>query len=226
MEFFDYSLKDLNRKIVGTIFLLGGSPWQFRHIYSREDVNSSNDVVEGCASVDGEWVLRRYPYSIMGKIRFYQPALGYVNHKGIAYYLVRTVSKQYMLGFNINNYLVGKGFDNDRRAAASQISYLHNGVQDPAFLGSVVNRYYTSRDEVVNKIQRGEILSGAVSSHIAINQSLHFDHPLISYKDKVVGYVDTRTNTNYLFNPAEYIERILPFSVTIQETPHDLTIRY
>jgi hypothetical protein len=227
MEFFDYSLRDLNRKIQATVFLHNGEPWQFRQILEREDVDRANQVVQAyVVDAGGAWSLQTSGYSVMDEIEWYQPELGYVNHNRSAHYLIRTVSRQYMLGFNLHNYVLGKAFANERVGLLGGRLFIREGITDPAFIKAVVNRRYFSSADVLSFIREGRILSGAVSPDIAISQSVNFDHPLICYKDKVVGYVDKDTSDKFLFSPAEYVETILPFSVTIKEDNNDLISRY
>ena len=226
MEFFGYSFRDLNRKIHGTIFLRDVAPWQFRQIYTREEVDTANQVVSGFRlGRNGRWEQTSYPYSVMGEISFYQPVVVFINCRGAAHYMIRNVSKQYSLGFNINNYVVGKGFQEEKNRVGSGRFFIDR-VHDPLFIKAVVDNTFFSFEELMGKIVRGEILSGAISPDIAICQSLHYDHPLISYKDKVVGYINLRTRRGCLFSPAEYIQELLPFNVSIQETSNALTGRY
>jgi hypothetical protein len=226
VEFFDYSLRDLNRKIQGTVFLHNGEPWQFRQILERDDVERPNQVVQAYVVVGNQWSLQTAGYEVMDNIEWYQPELGYVNHNRSAHYLIRTVSRQYMLGFNLHNYVLGKAFTHERTQLLNGSLWPRDGVNTPAFIKAVVDRQYFATDDILTFIREGRILSGAVSPDIAISQSVNFDHPLICYKDKVVGYVDKDTSDKFLFSPAEYVETILPFSVTIKEDNNDLISRY
>jgi hypothetical protein len=227
VEFFGYSLRDLNRKIQGTVFLLNGEPWQFRQILDRSDVDNASSTVQAyVVGRDGTWELTTSGYPVMGEIEWYQPDLGYVNYNRCAHYLMRTVSRQYMLGFNLNNYVLGKAFDHERMNLSGGRLHLRDGVNSPLFIQKVVNRAYFTTEQALNFIEDGSVLSVAISPEIAFSQSVNFDHPVICYKDKVVGYVDKDTGEKFLFSPAEYVATILPFQVTIKEEMNDLISRY
>jgi hypothetical protein len=225
VEFFDYSIRDLNRKIDSTIFLRNGELFKFRQIYNREDVDSANEVVRGSIPHNGTWVDMPYPYRVMDELEWCSPPLGYFNHRGCSYYLVRTVQRQYKLGFNLNNYSMGGGFEADRLRLLNG-RFASNSLRTPGLVSSCLWPEYIPFSEVIDGIVEGTLLSGAVSKEIAINQTLSFNHPVISYKDKVVGYVDISQGESYLFEPADYIERIVPFPVTIKGDGNDLISRY
>jgi len=234
MEFFDYSLNDLNRKINRTIFTRQlpstgrRQIWMFGQIYERRQVESATSVVEGWrVNTDGTWESTLNSYNIMDQIEFFSPVVGYVNYRGAAQYLIRNVSKQYKLGFNLGNYKVGEGMRDDKARAMDRFSMpFLPSVNDAGFIEAVVNRKFMEFNEVVEAIEGGSILSGAINPHIALAQTYVFHHPVIIYKDKVVGYRDMREEVNYLFSPAEYVAQVLPFDVEIQERSNALISRY
>lgn len=221
---------DFSSKLGGSIFRVNGQIFQLSTV-GREDSFDDDDEREGNErefelvgmELDSQRRWQRASYdpdaeSVVVDLSF--PTVGYVNYKAGAVYMARDAQRQYKMGYNHRVVKVSDRFDYERRALGIAIS--DDVVSNPQFVSRMFDRFFFTYTQAISAIRNRTRLGAAISPQVYIGLSGEYNHPVICYKDKVVGYVDGLTN--YLFPDAAYVGTLLP-SYTIKQETTDVAIR-
>lgn len=219
---------DFSSKVSGSIIRVNGQIFQLNYVGREESFDDEEDHDGGEFALHGSvlddrrrWERKVYDpdeESVTVSLDF--PTVGYVNYKSGAVYMARNAERQYKMGYNHRVVNVSDRFRYERTALGIPIS--DDVVSNPQFVSRLFDRFFFTYTQAIASVRNHNRLGAAISPYVYIGLSGEFDHPVICYKDKVVGYVDGLTN--YLFPDAAYVGKLLP-SFTIKQETSDVAIR-
>lgn len=216
-EYLGMAIRDLNRKCVGSVFTYGDSGEFFRleNVCEQGDADRGKEVKIYIPDFSNNTWERKYVgYDVFDNTSTIFPRVGYVNYGKSSYHLSRLASRQWHVGYNSNIVHTRDMFDEERTVVGLKLS--ENVVYDVNFLKEVFNRQYPSYEEAVAAVVGQQVLSRAFSPYLSISQSLQYDRPVLTYKNRLVGFIQDNL-TPVIFSPAEYVEKIMPVPTDIKE---------
>ena len=223
------SASDFMSKLGNSIFRINGQVFHLGSVGNEdsfgdedEEDRSGNFLLRGqTLDTNRRWVTNHFdPDEGELQIDLAFPVIGYVNYKSGAVYMARNAERQYKIGYNHRTVKVNDRFKNERISLGLVFSEdIENNAQ---FVARMFDRFFFTYDQALAAVRNGTRLGAAICPQVYIGNSSEFNFPVICYKDKVVGYIDGRTN--YLFPDAAYVGVLLPSS-TIKEDTSDVTIR-
>lgn len=234
---------DFHTKLSGSIVKIDDTIFRIDAVHSRytEDEDEYRDeddepperespTVEGhFLSVDRTQIVwERHTYgweelATLHDIDLSHPDVGYVNYQRSTVYVMRRAERQWKLGYNSRNVYVGNVLD-EEHSHLGIYALIHLSTTDAAFVQEVFDPFYHSHIAALALIRQGQLLSAAISPHVALGQSARFPYILILYKNIPVGYVDD-DNKWFLFETADYVNNLLPVRANIKEDLEDVIVR-
>jgi hypothetical protein len=152
------------------------------------------------------------------------PDIGYMNYKGGALYVSRRVQRQWHMGFHQNSAQIIDGWVHERSALSSGLRDEGDLVHHHEFVRRLFNRNYVDFAVAMRLLRNNSRFACALNRYVAVGKSCQTRNAIIRYKNRIVGYVNRENSRPYLFAPAEYVQRVLPFEATIVENADAFTI--